>query len=281
MSVEFIYSHFYIIQIVDNLVNNLYYIKMRMNIRQSIEYFHLLYTQLLSRKLKANNFALKGGCNLRFFMGSLRYSEDIDFDVQIISVSTLKKNIEKLFKDSLLTSQLHAKNLEIVSFNNPKNTETTQRWKLILGNKKTHEQLNTKIEFSRRNGIDDGFRVDVPTSEVLNLYGLPKFPIPHYDKDRAFAQKIGALIGRTEPQERDAFDLDVLLNFGAKFPKGEKITDDEVDNASEIIMEMDFDRYMSKVIAYLPEEYRQIYGTQVFWNDLQERILQVIREVSK
>ena len=28
--------------------------------------------------------ALKGGCNLRFYFASIRYSEDIDFDVVVI-----------------------------------------------------------------------------------------------------------------------------------------------------------------------------------------------------
>ena len=252
-----------------------------MNTIQSIEYFHLIYIQLLSRTLDSTNFALKGGCNLRFFMGSIRYSEDMDLDVQVMAVSTLKKNVEKLFRDPILISQLNAKGWEIARFSNPKNTELTQRWKLILRNKKTLVEVNTKIEFSRRNGVDQGLEVTPPGEAVLNQYGLAKFPIPHYDKNRAFAQKMGALIGRREPQERDVFDLDVLLNMGAHLPAGESIKDLEVDRASNIIMEMDFDRYMSKVIAYLTEEHRMYYGTAEVWNTIQERVLAAIKVTAK
>jgi hypothetical protein len=205
----------------------------------------------------------------------------MDLDIQFTAVATLKKNVEKLFKDQLLISQLNSKGLEIARFSNPKNTELTQRWKLSLRNIKSRVEINTKIEFSRRGGVDEGLEISPPTEMVLNQHNLPKFPIPHYDKDRAFAQKIGALVGRSEPQERDLLDIDVLLNLGAKLPISEKIDNSELERASETIIEMDFDRYMSKVIAYLTEEHREYYGTREVWEKIQERVLTAIEAVAR
>ena len=50
------------------------------------ELFHLEFLRCLSRKIRAEFYALKGGVNLRFFFKSFRYSEDMDIDVHTISV---------------------------------------------------------------------------------------------------------------------------------------------------------------------------------------------------
>ena len=49
---------------------------------QYVELFHLLFLDFLGRKLDKRYCVLKGGCTLRFFMKSFRYSEDMDIDVQ-------------------------------------------------------------------------------------------------------------------------------------------------------------------------------------------------------
>jgi hypothetical protein len=48
---------------------------------QAVEYFHLQVSRLLLAGPDKGSFAIKGGCNLRLFFESPRYSEDIDFDV--------------------------------------------------------------------------------------------------------------------------------------------------------------------------------------------------------
>ncbi|HPK68679.1 MAG TPA: hypothetical protein PKY11_02195, partial [Kiritimatiellia bacterium] len=47
----------------------------------TVELFHLILLDLLGRKTDRKLYALKGGCNLRFFLKSIRYSEDMDIDV--------------------------------------------------------------------------------------------------------------------------------------------------------------------------------------------------------
>ena len=49
--------------------------------KASVELFHLVFIDLLGRKVDKKHYALKGGCNLRFFFKSFRYSEDMDVDV--------------------------------------------------------------------------------------------------------------------------------------------------------------------------------------------------------
>jgi hypothetical protein len=47
---------------------------------QKREVFHLLFLRELVRGVPLSAFVLKGGTNLRFFFGSIRYSEDMDLD---------------------------------------------------------------------------------------------------------------------------------------------------------------------------------------------------------
>ena len=46
--------------------------------RQAVELFHLLFLRQLASGADRARIALKGGCNLRFYFGSVRYSEDLD-----------------------------------------------------------------------------------------------------------------------------------------------------------------------------------------------------------
>ena len=43
-----------------------------------VELFHLLFLDVFGRKIDKRFYALKGGSNLRFFLRSFRYSEDMD-----------------------------------------------------------------------------------------------------------------------------------------------------------------------------------------------------------
>jgi hypothetical protein len=45
------------------------------NDRQAIEIFHLLFLRAFGARVDKALFALKGGCNLRFFLKSIRYSK--------------------------------------------------------------------------------------------------------------------------------------------------------------------------------------------------------------
>ena len=48
--------------------------------KATVELIHLVLLDLLGRKVDKKQYALKGGCNLRFFFKSIRYSDDMDLD---------------------------------------------------------------------------------------------------------------------------------------------------------------------------------------------------------
>src|SRR5438270_11440376 len=116
--------------------------------RQAVELFHLHFVRRLCRGPDKDRFAIKGGCNLRFFFESVRYSEDLDLDVERVPVHTLKEKVTRLLADQSLALPLRSRGISLGETSAPKQTETTQRWKVGLRLQGSALALHTKIEFS-------------------------------------------------------------------------------------------------------------------------------------
>src|SRR5688572_6458232 len=181
------------------------------NERQSVEIFHLQFLRAFGARVEKALFALKGGCNLRFFHRSIRYSEDMNLDIGKMAVGTLRSNVEKVLAADPLRHALRAQGFEIDSFTAPKQTPTTQRWKIALRSLESREQIPTKIEFSRRTP-DPGATLAPVDPEIIRRYRMYPVIVQRYDADAAFAQKVAALALRSSVQARDVFDLKLLID---------------------------------------------------------------------
>lgn len=236
--------------------------------------FHLVFLRALVAKGEDKGLvALKGGCNLRFFFGSVRYSEDMDLDVVVIGRETLKNKVDRLLRSPAVTAPLKAHGLTIVETSAPKQTETTQRWKVGLRREGDELPIRTKVEFSRRRAIE-GTAFEAADREVLRPYGLTPVLALHYTVGTAIRQKIHALAARTEPQARDVFDLSLLLArsdaAGLALDAGAKgWLADAIDHA----MGISFDEYASKVVAFLEPNHAEVYADRSAWNAMQEDVV--------
>src|SRR5207237_10570960 len=99
--------------------------------RQVVELFHLHFVRLLCSGPDKDRFAIKGGCNLRFFFESVRYSEDLDLDVERIPVHTLKEKVGKILEGAALRLPLKSRGVAVGDDSAPKKTETTQRGEMV------------------------------------------------------------------------------------------------------------------------------------------------------
>ncbi len=79
-----------------------------------------------------NKAVIKGGQNLRLFFGSVRHSDDLDMDVSVTSKETLKKKVDKILTSPRFRKALLPYGIEIEQVSTPKQTDTTQRWKMAL-----------------------------------------------------------------------------------------------------------------------------------------------------
>jgi predicted nucleotidyltransferase component of viral defense system len=243
---------------------------MALSVRQSTELFHLVFLRALVAKGEDKGLvALKGGCNLRFFFGSVRYSEDMDLDVVVIAKGTLKSKVDRLLQSPIVTAPLKTHGITIVESSSPKQTETTQRWKVRLRREGDELPIRTKVEFSRRDAIE-GTKFEAADREVIRPYALTPVLATHYTTGAAIRQKIHALAGRTEPQARDVFDLSLLLarpdaaGFELDRPASKWLAG-AIDHA----MSFSFDEYASKVVAFLDPSHAAIYADRSAWEAMQ------------
>ncbi len=250
----------------------MYHENMKHDPVQSIEFFHLVFLDQLGRKLDQRLYALKGGCNLRFFLGSIRYSQDIDIDVHTVRVDTLQKTVNTILKSPAMASYLRTKGIEIEHVSEPKQTETTQRWKIRL---KDHSGtiFPTKIEFSR-SGLDHPIEFVPIDQAILNHYRLHPIFVPHYGATIAFKQKIRALSLRTETQARDVWDLFHLIHaYGVKEGDGE-----HVQKACENACTISFEDFRDQVLAFFPGELQSQYNKET-WETIQLKVIEYLEGV--
>ena len=97
-----------------------------------IECFHLAFLTALTQRVDPASIALKGGANLRYFFDSVRYSEDIDFDVVLGADWKLRDQVGAILDSPALLRLLRSSQITIAQVNESKQTETTQRWKRLL-----------------------------------------------------------------------------------------------------------------------------------------------------
>ncbi|MCU0276438.1 MAG: nucleotidyl transferase AbiEii/AbiGii toxin family protein [Acidobacteria bacterium] len=235
--------------------------------RRHVELFHLLFLAQLGQKLDKRHYALKGGCNLRFFHKSIRYSEDIDLDLQDIPAEKTAAVADAILSSRSFADILRAYGLAIARWSKPKQTETTQRWKVALAVTDSDMILPTKVEFSRR-GMVMETRFAAVDPLIIQSYHLSPLLVSHYAAQEAFEQKIAALADRRETQARDVFDASHLLNSGADPARFPPILRERLPRAIENALSVTFPVFKSQVLSFLHPDQRQPYDSAEVWQDL-------------
>jgi hypothetical protein len=273
-----------IIPIVDIYDNYRYYlleelIMVRYTPMQYVELFHLLFLDQLGRRLDKRFYALKGGCNLRFYMKSIRYSEDMDIDIHSITKDKLRDTVVSILKSKPFTQILQVHGIVIARWSEPKQTETTQRWKVGLSISDTSILLPTKIEFSRR-GMKGQTIFEPVDSELVRNYHLSPIMANHYDSRSAYEQKVEALITRSAPQARDIFDLNLLLNAGVDRNISNDKLKNQIKEAESKVMSITFDVFKSQVLSYLHPDYQNQYDSPSVWDDIVLKVVDALNEAA-
>jgi predicted nucleotidyltransferase component of viral defense system len=244
--------------------------------RQAIEIFHLHFLRSFSARVDKALFALKGGCNLRFYHRSIRYSEDMDLDIRTMAPATLRSNVATVLEATPFRQALRAQQLEVAEFSAPKQTSTTQRWKIQLRLSAPRATFPTKIEFSRR-ALDEGLALAPVEPELIRRYRMYPVLVQHYGAAAAFAQKIAALAQRTETQARDIFDLKLLADAGAAATPLPKTQLEQLPKAIDNAMSIGFEEFVGQVVAFLEPEHQTDFHDRASWETLQEQVVDTLR----
>jgi predicted nucleotidyltransferase component of viral defense system len=247
--------------------------------RDAVEVFHLAFLAGLGAASDKRPLVVKGGANLRFFFASPRYSEDMDFDVTAgFEPHQVRDRVEKILASPALKATLRTQGLSVARASAPKQTETTQRWKVGLDVVGRALPVATKLEFSHR-GVTGEHKLDAVAREVAHAHGMVPPLAQHYLLPAAIAQKIRALAGRTETQARDVYDLDLLFSragptlnavLGSLKPWPRQ--------AHERALALSFDDFVGQVGSFLPADAALNRNA---WEAMQLRVAEILEEPPK
>lgn len=254
------------------------------NSLQQREVFHLEFLRWFGRKIDSRCYALKCGANMRFFFGSIRYSEDMDLDLAEVRVDDIQGTVLQILKSQNFVDNLRPYNIQSISVQDmvkAKQTETTQRFKIHLITF-AGEDLFTKVEFSIR-GLRDGITASAVPDSMLRDYKLIPIIVPHYNAIAAALQKISALASRLVVQARDIFDLYILnpkLNDSEinsiKAPKKEKL-----ERAYENLFSVTFEQFRDSVVSFLSPDEQASYSSSIFWDEIKLKVANLLEELIK
>jgi predicted nucleotidyltransferase component of viral defense system len=237
-----------------------------------IELFHLLFLAQFGRRADKEAFVVKGGCNLRFFHRSIRYSEDMDLDIGEIDLHVLRDRVRGVVASRPFSQILEASGIRLEHVTESKQTGTTQRWKFGLRIEGSETPIPTKIEFSNR-GLDEGVEFGSIDAEVTRFHQLPPLLVSHYGAATAFRQKLGALAGRREIQARDVFDLHHLIAIGAGARAIDEVGRHMARQASANALSIDFATFKSQILAFLHPDEQARYDSASVWETI---VLEVV-----
>ena len=241
----------------------------------------------LTQRLPARHYILKGGANLRLFLGSPRSSEVMDFDAVDIAERKLADKVAEALRAPVVELILRTHSLTLTRAGSQKQTGTTQRWVVEVQAPGHRLTISTTGEFSHRisaAGLDGparpGASVDPIDPQIAGRYGAPPMALPHYLPPAAIAQKIGALAHRAVNQPRDVFDLDLLVSrHRDAAPRKGDIDSDEAGQAADRAAELDFGAFRDAVLPFIDLAVRPFYETPEAWSAIQERVLAYLLEL--
>lgn len=247
---------------------------------QMREIFHLEFLRWFGRKLEADCYVLKGGVNLRFFLKSIRYSEDMDLDIQGVRVERVKKIVMEILSVRGFSDSLKSFGIEKIvppDIMKAKQIETTQRFKIHLLTS-DGEDIFAKIEFSRR-GMKGASVVEPVPAQILRSYKMAPLLVSHYDTASAIQQKIQALAQRSILQARDIFDLFVLSSrYEGSSQKHFQVGKPILKTACNNIFLVEFPQFRDTVVAYLGFEDQKAYSSPVAWDEIKLKTAHFLEE---
>ncbi len=240
---------------------------------ESRELFHLNVLRHLSPRLAHRTYAVKGGLCLRFFHRSPRLSEDMDIDVlPQISVKSLEKAVDTVLISNSFQGGLSPYGVVKVQFAKPKQTSTTQRWKITL-QLGANVSIPTKLEFSRRSE-KIVYSQGIPGPEVLNHYRMVPFAAKYYGPEVMVVQKLRAIASPSRNAVRDLFDLDHLLHTLSVDPRPlyNVVGAEVVEQASDKVKQFSYEEFKRQVRPFLIDSLTELYRNEDQFELLKENV---------
>jgi predicted nucleotidyltransferase component of viral defense system len=233
----------------------------------AIELMQARVLSALFNRVVDKEIVLKGGFAMKVIANSNRLTKDIDLHANGASLervqSITRGAINELKKSNLLDD---------FRVTEPKQTDTTQRWKIngrIAGGE---TPVHLVIEVSRRGNIPSALISSVKF-EPSAIFGAPPAIVETLSPTAIGAAKFDALSSITRESPRDVFDLDVLREMRIEPPSSifaEKYSAEVLAEKLMIITQkldkMDFETVKAALLPSLAPEAQNNFGAEQWEN---------------
>jgi predicted nucleotidyltransferase component of viral defense system len=214
-----------------------------------------LLVELMSQAVH-NELVLKGGLAMRAVLGSTRYTTDIDLDAVTDAPvgriqGIVRRSIDRVLKQQGL--------LEDPQVSEPKQTETTLRWKVNGRAPGTTRPISLTVEVSRREWAAP-FRTKQLELSKEFAGGAARGRVLVLDAQALAVCKVMALTDPRRDAPRDLFDLSVLLETELEDPavllahQSRERVEQALSELWGKIELMGYERFKTDVAPYLPPE---------------------------
>lgn len=198
---------------------------------------------------------LKGGMAMRAVHGSVRYTKDIDLDADLRHSKERVHGIVRRSIDRAVSSGL----IENATVTEPKQTETTMRWKILGTQPGSQVPMNLTVEVSRRATFLQGrvMEVALPAEYGGGAVGVK---VQVLDSQAIAVTKVLALTDPHRMAPRDLYDLHVLIEANveepayllASLPNAAERLPQAMAELWPKIESMTFSQFQNDVSPYLP-----------------------------
>ncbi|MBI4226284.1 nucleotidyl transferase AbiEii/AbiGii toxin family protein [Candidatus Roizmanbacteria bacterium] len=175
------------------------------------EYLQTKVLEFISQQKESSSFIFVGGTSLRLLRGMDRFSEDLDFDLDVrISFETVDELLAKI------VNRFVKENIAAELYRNKKTDKTYYelRFPKLLSTLKLSssrdEKLMIKLDFEK---FWRGHKKEIV---FVKRYGFLA-NIVSANLDNILIEKLTAYLRRKETQPRDLYDIIWLVSYGAKF----------------------------------------------------------------
>ena len=205
-----------------------------------------------------NILYFRGGTVLQKCYGIKRFSEDLDFNYEDISLNEIIKFIEKLF------------NTKIIDHNKtPFGTSFSIRFQGILYTGSTQSMCKISFDFREKDTYNKTLK-----KIIRPIYAdLPQYLLLALDEEEILAEKIRAII--TRYKARDVYDLNELLINGVKINLG--LVNKKLKTYNKTFNKKEFQEQLEEKRKIYDEEIKRLTNIYDDFDTCKKRILREIQ----
>lgn len=229
-----------------------------------------IFSDVLGRRFRMH-IALKGGLSMRLLHGSDRMTKDIDLE----SDGTFAVDAARKWMTGLIQRTAVAMGIPDARVTEPKQSETTQRWKVVYSSGAGVEAHLT-VEMSRRGLPTPDLLTEAPVGGPERLGTLART----YSEEALVAAKVGAL-PRGAP--RDTYDLFLLIQAQVR-PRPEVLARLGADHLArvdrdiwDIMGAMGYEQARDELTPYLPRAARAAFVEET-WESMKLEVGMKVQE---